>query len=432
MVPTVTAVTPPNGVMNIGNNAIIRVAFSKPINPLSVSGTTIQVSGGAVTLMPASISFDTTNMQVTFTPLQPLPDATLMTIAVNGVEDPAGNAVTPLTTQFTTGTGADTDAPFVTATNVFSGQTNVPVNTVFTITFNEPMDPQSINRSSIALYDTTTGTLVPGPVSLSVDGRTAMFAPSVALAVNRVYYLYTAWSLTPRDLEGNLLTNFTISFTTSTVSDTTPPQVVVTNPPDGTVGAPRNVVVQVLFDKPIDATSVNQVQLNVGSSPLAVTRTLSNGNRTLTLTPSTPLAANTSHTLSITGVRDTSGNLIVGTTNAIFTTGPGVELTGPSLTGFSPANGSVNVPVTTTAQITFSKPINTLSAFNGNAVLRRTSTGVTVATTISFSADFQTVTLTPTAPLTAAAQYTIAVTFSITDRAGNTITNATSANFTTQ
>ena len=66
--PTVTSVTPPNGAASVGVNGLVKVQFSEPVNPITVSGTSVRVSGGTVTLVPMSLSFDTTNTQVTFTP----------------------------------------------------------------------------------------------------------------------------------------------------------------------------------------------------------------------------------------------------------------------------------------------------------------------------------------------------------------------------
>ena len=80
-------------------------------------------------LLPASLSFNSTNTQVAVTPLQPLPDATTLTITIAGVEDLAGNPVAPFTSTFTTSAGADTVSPSVIASSVLDGDTAVPVNT---------------------------------------------------------------------------------------------------------------------------------------------------------------------------------------------------------------------------------------------------------------------------------------------------------------
>src|SRR5207247_7196954 len=123
------------------------------------------------------------------------------------------------------------------------------------------------------------------------------------------------------------------------------------NPADGATQVPINPQIQVLFDEPVQPTSLTGVTVNAGGSTLTVSRTLSNGNRTVTLTPNLLLAPNTSHTLTIGGVRDTAGNLISATVTAGFTTGPGADIVGTTIVSASPANGTTGVPVSVNPQI---------------------------------------------------------------------------------
>ena len=430
--PAVEAVTPPNGAANVGINALVRVRFSEQINPLTVSETAIQVTAGAFTAVPASISFNATDTEVTVTPLQPLPDATLLTISVNGVQDRAGQSVAPITTSFTTRTGADTLAPSLTGASVFANQTGVPVNSVFVGEFDEPLDPQSVSTLSVALRDNTTFQPVPATVALSPDGRTVSLSPTSTLAVSRSYSLFFNFNIALRDLVGNAAFGNSVSFTTSSSSDTTPPAVLLTVPGDNLTGVPTNTRIGALFDEPIDATRLDQVELLQGAAPLATTRTLTNANRTLTVTPATLLAAGASHTLSIAGIFDTAGNAMAGVTQATFTTGPGVDLISPTISAFVPPHNTSGVPVTVTPQVTFSEAIDPISV-PGNVVLRLTATGVIVPVSYGFSADYKTVTLSPTTTLAAGTQYTIAVVnFSVRDLAGNAIASTATANFVTQ
>ncbi len=64
-----------------------------------------------------------------------------------------------------------------------------------------------------------------------------------------------------------------------------------------------------------------------GGTQVAVTGAVTNLNQILTLTPADPLAANTTYTISIVGVKDFVGNTMVGTITSTFTTGPGVDFT---------------------------------------------------------------------------------------------------------
>ena len=91
----------------------VSVNFNKAINPVSVTGSTIQVSGGSVTEVPSSISFTPDYTRTIVVPQAPLPSSTQMTIAISGVTSEAGVAVASQTTNFTTMAGADFIAPYV-------------------------------------------------------------------------------------------------------------------------------------------------------------------------------------------------------------------------------------------------------------------------------------------------------------------------------
>ena len=55
--PTIVSQAPTNNATNIGTNASVAVNFNKAINPVSVTGSTIQLSAGSTTETPSSISF---------------------------------------------------------------------------------------------------------------------------------------------------------------------------------------------------------------------------------------------------------------------------------------------------------------------------------------------------------------------------------------
>jgi hypothetical protein len=199
------------------------------------------------------------------------------------------------------------------------------------------------------------------------------------------------------------------------------------------VQAPRNAPVQVRFDEPIQATSLDAVRLLANGSPIAVALALADGNRTLTLTPAALLAASTSYPVSLGGVRDTAGNLLAGTTETAFSTSTSVDFVRPSATGFVPVDGTIDVPTTTSVQVTFDEPINPLSLFvPGSVRLFVTNTGEMVDTSVDFSPDYRTVILTPPQPLASATLYTIEASFETTDQASNRLIFAIRSSFSTQ
>ncbi len=425
--PTVTGIAPTDNSTGIGDNASIRATFSEPIDPASVTAATFSVTASGFTLVPSSISFGNNNQDVTITPQAPLPDATVLTIGISGITDPSGNAVTPFTSHFTTGTGTDSTRPFVISSSVSPNATGVPVNSVFTFRFSEPVDTRALNLvTNFYVYDNTTNVYLPATRSFTPDGLSATIVTTSNLPASR---FLVVGAINAQDLAGNLLINYNAYFTTSAASDTTPPLVTAINPGNGTTGVPINAALQVLFNEAIQPTAVSQVTLSAGAN-VPVTVSVTNGNSTLTLTPSAPLLPNTTYTITATGVKDTAGNTMAGSTTSIFTTGPGALLSRPSVLSSTPPTGTTGVPVSVAPQVVFNAAINPLSAYN-NVVLLLTNTSANVPVTLSFSPDYKTVTLTPTAALSAATQYSIRVN-AVTDQAGNTLANSLNNNFTTQ
>jgi hypothetical protein len=93
--PQVVAVTPADGATLVGVNANLRVRFNEAVNPVTANPGTIQIKDGAsLAVVPYSISFGNNNRDVLVVPYGPLPAATQLTVAIEGVEDRAGNVVT--------------------------------------------------------------------------------------------------------------------------------------------------------------------------------------------------------------------------------------------------------------------------------------------------------------------------------------------------
>jgi hypothetical protein len=323
--PTVTAVSPADKLAGVPVNARISLAFSGPIDPTTVNGSTVQLSGGGQTLMPASISFTNNNQTVEITPQAPLPVSTLMTLTISGVTDVAGNPVATQATHFITGTTAATAAPGVVAVNPLANATGVPVNVAVSLQANVAIDSTSVTTSTFRVLDNTLSqSPVSGAYSLSADGGTAYFLPVAQLAANHNFSVYfNGYGMT--DLAGDALASCSncfnnFSFTTGTAASTSAPQVTGVTPSNGTTQVPINSQIVIAFNEPVNAESLGQITLTANGSTAGLTESLSNGNQTLTLVPTAGLTANTVYTLTIVGVMDVSGNTMSTSFSATFTT----------------------------------------------------------------------------------------------------------------
>ncbi|MGB8011989.1 MAG: Ig-like domain-containing protein [Terriglobales bacterium] len=403
--PTIVTLAPPNSATNIGTNAGVGVDFNKAINPVSVTGSSIQVSGGSVTEVPSSISFTTDYKRTMIIPQAPLPSSTQMAIAISGVTSQAGVAVASQTTHFTTQAGPDFTAPYVIHPSVQSGQT-VGTNAVFAMQFSEPIDPGSVNPGGVTtdvyLYDNTTGTYVTTTISFSADLTTIFLKPAANLTASQSYQLGSYYVT---DLAGNAQDNFSENFLTGTGTDTTGPAVQLVSPPSGATGVPINAPVDILFNEPISSASLAGVTLKQGSTVVPTTTSLYDGDQGIQLTPLVPLATGTVYTINVTGVLDITGNAQSSFSSVSFTTGSGADLTKPTIVSTNPTNGETNVPDNTTCQVVFSEAMDLAYFDPNNSFTLRTTSNTVVPATITFSAGNTTATLQPTSNLAAATQY---------------------------
>lgn len=101
--PQIMNINPPSGATGIDINTAVSVTFGEPINPLTVNNATFIVSVGG-TSYPGWISFSGQNTIATFTPDQPFPTNSLVTVTLSaGISDVAGNGMSsPFTSTFTT------------------------------------------------------------------------------------------------------------------------------------------------------------------------------------------------------------------------------------------------------------------------------------------------------------------------------------------
>jgi hypothetical protein len=404
--PTVRATTPPAGAIGVGDNARVVARFSEPVNPLTVNGATIAVTAGT-TALPGSFSFANQNRDVFFEPFAPLPDGQTIGITIAGVTDLSGNAVSTTTQPFGVAAGPDVSVPVVLAENPVSGLTGVPTNAVISLLFNEPIDPGSVTAASFQVNDNVLGQ-VPGSLSVSSDGRTVSFVASSTLAANHSHSVFFA-NQGITDLAGNLangsgFSNF--SFTTGATADLSGPQVTAISPADHLTNVPRNTQVMIAFDRPIDTLTAPQITLTTSTgTPVAVSMAFAGGDTRVTLTPVSVLAAATAYTLSIGAVTDLSGIAIAVPVDSHFTTGAGADLTAPSVTSVSPANGAQNVATSAVVQVSFNERMNPLTITRSTFQVIDQTSGIAIAGDVVVSADGQTAAFIPAVALAPSAGY---------------------------
>ncbi len=294
--------------------------------------------------------------------------------------------------------------------------TEVPVNAVVSLDFDEPLDAFTVTNNSFRVRDNTTNQEVPGIRSVSADGQSLSFVPDAPLAVNRWYRVDVTGTVT--DVVGNRVTQTTAFFTTAFEADTTAPQLVAVHPADGVTAVPTNARVQLVFDEAIQESSLAQVTLRAGGSAVPVVRGLTDANRQVTVTPVLPLAPQTLYSIEVGAVEDRAGNVLAGPLSTTFVTGDGVDLIHPQVVGTDPVANAVGVPTNVVGQVVFSERVNPLTVTASTLRFRNSSTNQVVAATVMVAADGLSATVTPTAALQGNTSYRLDVSGNIQDLGG--------------
>ncbi len=109
-------------------------------------------------------------------------------------------------------------------------------------------------------------------------------------------------------------------FTTTSPGDTTPPTVTTVTPPNGTSSVSTAVAPTVSFSEAVQPATVAFKVTNSGGTAVAGTTTYSSTTNTATFTPTAALAAGTTFTATVSGVKDLAGNTMTSATTWSFKT----------------------------------------------------------------------------------------------------------------
>ena len=392
--PTVESLSPLDGSDNVGINAQVHMRFSEGINPLTFNP-------GLQQTLFQSASFSSNNTQLSYIPHQPFAASTQIQLDAPAVTDNAGNTLTPYSVTFTTASGVDLTPPVVEQVIPRANET-VPVNGVLQVRFNEPLVPDSINASTVKVYDTIDLVNIATTFTQSSDYRTFTIIPDTALAVGRPYILEID---AVRDMAYNATANNTVYqyFTTSFEADTQGPVLVDLSIPDGAVDIPTNALLELQFDEPLSGLELNGLNLVQGGTIVPLqSRTLSDGNRRVRLRLANPLEPDTAYILRAENTVDTSGNIQFTAVDTGFTTGAGAVLTSLVTTNISPYYNQGGVPLNTRITLGYNQRLNPLAI--GGLRLYDTVDRIYVPLDIELIRS-DTVVLTPKSPLVANRNY---------------------------
>jgi hypothetical protein len=222
--------------------------------------------------------------------------------------------------------------PTVTSAAPPTGAAGVCPNTVVTFTFDQAMNPSTINTTNFTLATTppmgTPPVAVTGTVTYAASSNTATFTPSSALSLNTMYTATVTTGAT--DAYGvALASNFVWSFTTgSTTCLSGPPTVISVTPPNGAALICPNSVVVATFSEAMNPSTIDTTTFTLTSGTPATpgagvlgTVTYDVPSHVATFTPISPLSLNNPYFATITmGAQDLNGNALASDYIWTFTT----------------------------------------------------------------------------------------------------------------
>jgi hypothetical protein len=378
----------------------IGVSFTDALDSTTVDTSSFLVSG-----VTGTVTYDSASRTAIFRPTSALPINTTYTVtltaAIKGIDRAA---ITPFSYSFTTGATTDTFAPRGTAVAPANNAVNVPVNSVITKTFSEPLNPSTVSDSVFSIAG------VAGKVTYV--GTTAILTPNAPLAVNT---RYTATVTTAaRGMSGDsFAANETFAFTTGSIADRTRPSVETALPAPGETAAAGAITV--IFSEEMNPWSVTAATFRVSSVASGnVVGTVYCSGRTAVFYPVTPLSAATQYTATVTtGAKDLGGNALASDFTFVFGTPSAADTTMPTIARAVPDTGLTAVRINRGIHITFSEPMDPMT-INTATFQVAGETGLVTYDPVNRIASF-----TPFGALRASTLESVTITRGVRDLSGN-------------
>jgi hypothetical protein len=344
--PAVTGETPYPGSSSNPVTTDPTVTFSKAVVPSTVSFTVTDSAGS----VPGTVSLDSTNTVATFTPNSPLPAGTTFTASVSGEHDsdnlvgasetytfitakaapPAGQCPCSIWSDSTApGTPDSGDGAAVTLGVKFTAATDGTISGIrfYKSAANIGTHTGTLWTSSGAVLATGTFTnestqgweeldfATPVQITAGTTYVAGYFAPkghyaadtnglssavtnsALTALVGGGVYAYGSSATFPSQSWDN--TNYWVDVVYQPNAPGTPPSVTAASPSSGATSVPVSASVKVTLNEPVDSASTTLTLTGSGGNTVTGTTALNGSGTVLTFTPSSPLTAGTTYTVSV-------------------------------------------------------------------------------------------------------------------------------------
>ncbi|PKH44211.1 Ig-like domain-containing protein [Nocardioides alpinus] len=184
-------------------------------------------------------------------------------------------------------------------------------------------------------------------------------------------------------------------------ADTVRPTLTARTPAPGATGVALGADVTATFSEPVQQPTITAELRAPGGALVPATTSYDSASRTVTVDPTSALAATTAYTASVTGARDPAGNQMDPVTWSFTTDTP--DTTAPTVTGRTPAVGATGVALGVSPTATFSEAVQQATI----ALELRGPGSTLVPATVTYDAATRTATLDPSGTLASNTTYTV-------------------------
>jgi methionine-rich copper-binding protein CopC len=291
--------------------------------------------------------------------------------------------------------------PFVISTDPPDGAAAVPTGANVSITFSGPMDRASAEASI------SSSTPAPGAFRWDTQAKTVTLDPAADLTSGTKYVVTV--SASAKSVAGVAMKSpHVFSFTTSS---SPAPRIVSTDPEDGANGVAVTASIEIGFSTAMDSQATEAAL--VSAPALTGSFAWNAAGTALTWDPSTDMAPDTVHELTVGTEAMSSGGVPLGSTHRFSFRTASTDVTPPTVLRAVPADGAVGVDAGATISITFSEPMDRAST-TGAVSLRPAP-----PETGSWTFDSSGRTLTWKGKMAERTEYEVTVSTSAEDLAGN-------------
>jgi Bacterial Ig-like domain len=418
----VSSVTPGNAATGIATTTAVVVVMSQAMqtSPVNTSNVQLVAVGGATVTSTVSLASD--QLTITITPSSNLSFGTQYKVVLQNLISAQGVELTPNPYDgVTQGPFAGTFTTFsaLTVNTVTPGNatTGVATNTTVVVVMSTTVASAGVTTSNVQLVQVG-GSAVTSTVALGSDKMTITITPTSALSFSTQYKVVVQnlvslqgvnQSPSPWDgvSQGNAGT-FTTS-STATVNTVVPG--------NNAINVPANTTIAVLMSTTIKSALVTTGNIELikvsGGTVITCTVALGGDQETITITPSATLLASTQYKVVVQNQQTLTSNTQVPNPWDGATQGPGAgEFTTsapPTVSNVTPGSAATGVAVNTTIAVVMSQTMASGGVTTSNVKLIKVSGGTTVTSTVALGVDQQTITITPSASLTASTEYKVTV-----------------------